>query len=67
MTTRNDITGDFIRSGTSKKYAKNYDNIDFTKSEEKKLVTHKCIDGLKRATLHGHECFKCGDTIFETE
>lgn len=63
MTARNDITGDLIRSASTKKYLSNYDSIKFGSTTKDELVTHVCSDGLKKMTIAGNECKTCGETF----
>lgn len=63
MTARNDITGDLIRSASTKKYLSNYDSIKFSDKSRDELVTHVCSDGLKKMTIVGNECKTCKETF----
>ena len=42
MAAKNDITGDSIRSATTKQYTDNFADIDFNKKTSAKLVKHHC-------------------------
>lgn len=63
MTARNDITGDLIKSATSKKYTANYDGIKFGDNTKNTLVIHRCTDGLKKTTIAGNKCKTC-DVVY---